>query len=534
MKLLLGLRNIFTSISSVILCQPIFYSIILVLFSCIEVVEDYIHYGFVSALCLFAIYFTFCYFLSAIVLLLPKRIAPICRLLLFLIAFLFFSVNAYCFYIYETSLTRIMVVIIMATNIQESLEFFKTYLSPMAAIAIITSLIIASIFVIRCNSMRKTVRREGLISVILCIVLFTGCFLILSNHKCLHKTTFLKLNTVFNTNSAPDLKAYKHDIVLDIDERAKCKTIVFVIGESFAKQNSSLYGYEKETNPLLSQQNNLYIFRNVASPYTHTLDAVRSIMTTYVGENDSINWYELIPIPEIMRAAGYRTYWLSSQYEYGILDNLITCFAKTCDEKIFVRNQVAVNEGAVYDGRLIPVLKNIIESSSTNEEKFFIINLMGSHCSFKDRYPKEFEHFTPADYEDRNLSTESKQLLAEYDNSILYNDYVINSIIDVVKEKDAIVIYFSDHGLDVFNTSDNYIGHAKIGNNESVRMGKEIPFMVYITDEYKRLRPEIENRINNTQNKYFRTDSVMYTIMDIAGINLMNGKTYKNKSLFAQ
>ena len=533
MKLLSGLRNICAFISSIILCQPVFFTIILVLFSCIEVIEDYIHYGFESASCLFAIYFTLCYFLSAIVLLFPKRIAPIFRLLLFLIAFLSFSVNAYCFYVYETSLTRIMIVIIMATNIQESLEFLKTYLSPMVAVAIIASLIIGSILA-TCCSFKKAVQPSRFLSVILCFVLFTGCFLIVSNHKCLHKTTFLKLNTVFNTNSAPDLKAYKHDIVLDIDERVKCKTIVFIIGESFAKQNSSLYGYKKETNPLLSQQNNLYIFRNVASPHTHTLDAVRSIMTTYVGENDSINWYELIPIPEIMRTAGYRTYWLSSQYEYGILDNLITCFAKICDEKIFVHNQVVVNEGAVHDGKLIPVLKNIIESSSTNEDKFFIINLMGSHCSFKDRYPKEFEHFTPADYEDRNLSTDSKQLLAEYDNSILYNDYVINSIINVIKEKDAIVIYFSDHGLDVFNTSGNYIGHAKIGNNESVRMGKEIPFMVYITDEYKRLRPEIENRINNSQNKYFRTDSVMYTIMDIAGINLMNGKTYKNKSLFAQ
>lgn len=534
MKLLFVLRNIFTFIGSIILSQPIFYSIILILFSCIEVIEDYIHYGFVSALCLFAIYFTFCYFLSAIVLLLPKRIIPIYRLLLFLIAFLFFSVNAYCFYVYETSLTRIMLVIIMATNIQESLEFFMTYLSPMAVVAIIASLIIGLIFVTRCNSTRKTIRQEGerFISVILCFVLFTGCFLIVSNHKCLHKTTFLKLNTIFNTNSAPDLKAYKHDIVLDIDERIKCKTIVLVIGESFAKQNSSLYGYKKETNPLLSQQNNLYIFRNVTSPHTHTIEAIRSIMTTYVSENDSINWYESISIPEIMRAAGYKTYWLSNQYEYGLLDNLITCFAKICDEKNFLRNQVAVNEGNVHDGKLIPVLKNIVES--TNEDKFLIINLMGSHCSFKDRYPKEFEYFTLADYEDRNLSTDSKQLLAEYDNSILYNDFVIKNIIDVVKEKDAIVIYFSDHGLDVFNTSDNYIGHAKIGNNESVRIGKEIPFMVYITDEYKRLRPEIENRINNSQSKCFRTDSVMYTIMDIAGINLMNGKTYKNKSLFVQ
>lgn len=532
MKPLLELKNTIAFISSIILCQPVFYSIILVLFSSIEVIEDYIRFGFVSALCLFAIYFTFCYFLSAIVLLLPKRIAQIYRLLLFLIAFLSFSVNAYCFYVYETSLTRIMVVIIMATNIQESLEFFKTYLSPMAAVAIIASLIIGSIFVVRCNSIRKEALRARFLSAVLCFILFTGCFLIVSNHNCLHKTTFLKLNTIFNTNSAPDLKAYKHDIVLDIDERVKCKTIVFVIGESFAKQNSSLYGYKKETNPLLSQQNNLYIFRDVASPHTHTLDAIRSIMTTYISETDSTNWYELISIPEIMRAAGYKTYWLSSQYEYGLLDNLVTCFAKICDEKNFISNQVAVNGGKVHDGKLIPVLNDIVES--TDEDKFFIINLMGSHCSFKDRYPKEFEHFTPADYEDWNLSADCKQLLAEYDNSILYNDYVIKSIIDVVKEKDAIVIYFSDHGLDVFNTSDNYIGHAKSGNDESVRIGKEIPFMVYITDEYKRLRPEIEKRINNSQSKCFRTDSVMYTIMDIAGISSMNGESYKNKSLFAQ
>ena len=55
MKSFLELRNIFTLIGSVILRQPIFYSVIFILFSCIEVIEDYIQYGFVSALCLFAI-----------------------------------------------------------------------------------------------------------------------------------------------------------------------------------------------------------------------------------------------------------------------------------------------------------------------------------------------------------------------------------------------------------------------------------------------------------------------------------------------
>jgi acetylglutamate kinase len=125
-----------------------------------------------------------------------------------------------------------------------------------------------------------------------------------------------------------------------------------------------------------------------------------------------------------------------------------------------------------------------------------------------------------------------KQLLAEYDNSILYNDYVVNELLQRFVNEDAIVFYFSDHGIDAFKSSNNYIGHANPNDTISIMVSKKIPFMVYSSQFFCKKHPELQKRIENAVNRPYRTDSIMYTIMDVAGVETVNGISYKHKSLF--
>ena len=87
--------------------------------------------------------------------------------------------------------------------------------------------------------------------------------------------------------------------------------------------------------------------------------------------------------------------------------------------------------------------------------------MMGSHFDYAMRYPKEFAHFSEKDY--ASQPQDHRATLAAYDNSILYNDYVVAQIINLFKDRDAVVIYLPDHGQVIYRDpkSPNYFSHGK-------------------------------------------------------------------------
>lgn len=70
--------------------------------------------------------------------------------------------------------------------------------------------------------------------------------------------------------------------------------VVFVIGESFIKYHSSVYGYYLQTTPNMQKERdrgNLFVFNNVMSPYNYTSAAIRNMMSTN-SLSDGEKWYD--------------------------------------------------------------------------------------------------------------------------------------------------------------------------------------------------------------------------------------------------
>ncbi|MDO5461663.1 MAG: phosphoethanolamine transferase, partial [Bacteroidales bacterium] len=303
---------------------------------------------------------------------------------------------------------------------------------------------------------------------------------------------------------SPNLIEYKQEPSVECGDK-KPDFIVLVVGESFSKEHSSLYDYDKETNPLLKKlvtDSSLFVCNDVVSACTKTIPAMKSIMTSYVDEmRDSIDWYQCLTLIEIMQSINYRSVWVSNQSRVGFFDNVSGCFAELCDESVFA-NERGLNG---YDEVLLPIIHDIVDSDSL--QMFLIVNLMGSHISYNSRYPASFSNFEP-------------------DDSVVYE------IIKIFEQKDAFVLYISDHGQDVFKSSNEYAGHAINGNPVSEQVSVKIPMFFYTSPAFLNKHPELYNRIRSTINRPYRTDSVMYTIMDVAGIETVNGVSYKHKSLF--
>ncbi|MBE6308550.1 MAG: phosphoethanolamine transferase [Bacteroidales bacterium] len=307
--------------------------------------------------------------------------------------------------------------------------------------------------------------------------------------------------------------------------------VVLLIGESFSKQQSSLYGYDKKTNPLLGKMNDegrLVVYNNVKSAYTKTVPAVKSIMTSCVDEMTNVKWYEYPTLIEIMQRAGYRAEWISNQNREGLFDNEVTAFALLCDKLVYANER---EELSGYDECLLHLIDESIADKSS--PKFLVVNMQGSHVLYSSRYSEKFAIFNAEDYvlSHPHLSQKSRTTLSEYDNSILYNDYVVYEIMQKFEKEDAVLVYLSDHGQDIFNSSNDYAGHGIFANKESQAAAVNIPLMIYTSPLFKNKRPLLQERMEAAIDVAYRTDSIMYTIMDVVGVDSLNGVSYKKKSL---
>lgn len=291
----------------------------------------------------------------------------------------------------------------------------------------------------------------------------------------------------------------------------KCKTVIVVLGESFSKKHSSLYGYSKQTNPKLEKRKELgqlFLFQDVVSITDYTHYAMASIFP--VTPNADVNKAKGVLFPAVFKKAGYKTYLLSNQYVVeGDQDDFFMKDKTVCQNMFDYRNDRPYQ----FDLEMI----NSIPDGQTEDYELFVYCLVGQHWGYDERYPKGFEKFTPQDYPPNNPHAKD---LALYDNATLYNDLVIDEIIKKFEEREAFLVYFSDHGEEVFDYRD-FMGHGcALNSSESVRLQTEVPFMIWVSALYQKKYPETVTRIASAINRPYRTSQISHLILDITGLDV--------------
>ncbi|MBR5594066.1 MAG: phosphoethanolamine transferase [Bacteroidaceae bacterium] len=523
--------NAISFLSKPVTCQPAFFILLFLLLGFPDIYSILIVY---SLLPLFKTSFAFlsCYILALPVVFLTERPRKFYKTALLVFAGFFFFVDIYLLLLYNETLatiTKDALAAVLATNPGEAVEYIYTYFTIDKLLII--SVIFSAVFVLS-NYLRKIrFKWNGFARCTVVILLLFSVSKLLCD---IEKVKDFNLCYLI-TKECPNLREYRQNPSI-VNGSERVENIVLLIGESFSKFNSSLYGYEKETNPLLGNLKSdsaLFIYENVTSACVTTIPSIKSIMMAYTDNmSDSIEWCRCLTLIEVMQKSGYKIHWFSNQSKTGLFDNEVGRFADLCDEQFFVGNKHSGMNRDNKDEELIPLFEGCLSDST--QSKFIVVQMMGSHTAFNMRYPESFGVFDNEDYNITHpeLSRENKQLLAEYDNSVLYNDYVVNELLQRFVNEDAIVFYFSDHGIDVFKSSNDYIGHAKADNTISVNAAMQIPFMVYTSPLFREKHPELQQRIENAVSRPYRTDSIMYTIMDVAGVESVNSVSYKQKSLF--
>lgn len=311
-----------------------------------------------------------------------------------------------------------------------------------------------------------------------------------------------------------DMGAYRNNV-----PNAKQEIYVFAIGESLRYRNLSLNGkYSRSTTPRLESYTNLLLFDDYYSQACLTMFSVPMLITRATADNFELNYAER-SIIEPFRECGFNVYTIVNQtnllsYEYHLSDGV--------DSLIIVPN--IVKDGEIVSGD--KTIVQIIDSLADVHDKLFVMcEFLGNH-SFFTNYEKEFEKYNPNSNNcSQDMARDSAMLNNAYDNSILYTDYILSSIIESIKRRDVVsaLMFVSDHGEKIGKGG---VGHG--GDCAPIKDEYHVPYIFWWSDSYAESYPEkICSAITHKQSR-INGDNMYYTLCGMADIML--DSTYSKPS----
>ena len=331
---------------------------------------------------------------------------------------------------------------------------------------------------------------------------------------------------------------------------------VMVVGETARTHNFSLYGYPRNTNPLLSKTPGIKAFPNVTTQSNTTHKSVPMLLSAASAEDFERLFHEK-GILAAFKEAGFHTVFISNQLpNHSFIDFL----GEQADEHYFLKKEDA-SQGNHYDEDLLQKLDEILPladaSSSAHyhyryRKLFVVLHSYGSHFNYQERYPRSFAYFKP-DSRSEAKSENRRDLLNAYDNTIRYTDYILHGIIERLQKWEGVqaktdgvycqptsaMLYTSDHGENIFDDNRKLFLHAapKASDYEL-----HVPFIIWTSDGFSKQYPDILKALGENWSKQVQSSlSAFHTMLGIGGIqtryrldeySVASGKYHPTKLLY--
>jgi len=280
---------------------------------------------------------------------------------------------------------------------------------------------------------------------------------------------------------------------------------VYIIGEASRAMNWQLYGYGRETNPLLSGVGDLVVFRDVLTQSNTTHKSVPLILSSIAtGEHEEL--YRRKGLPALFNEAGFDTWFISNQSPQGaMIDHL----AHDARHVIYIRSPR-------HDTQLLDEMRKALERS-TSQKLLFVLHCYGSHFSYHQRYPREFAHFQPDN--DVAIARQHRPMLVNaYDNSIRYTDYFLAQTIDYLrslKGTSSALLYCADHGEDLIDDDRERFLHA---SPTTTAYQLYVASLAWFSEDYRTHFPEKAAAAEANETAPATTHALFHTMADMASI----------------
>jgi heptose-I-phosphate ethanolaminephosphotransferase len=293
------------------------------------------------------------------------------------------------------------------------------------------------------------------------------------------------------------------------------RTLVLVIGESTSSRRMSLYGYPRKTTPhldALKAVGSLSVFDDVITTRPYTIEILQQALT-FATQKQPERFLTEPTLMNLMKQAGYRTYWITNQQTMTRRNTLLTTFSQQADETYYLNNNRSQNTRQ-YDEVVLAPFSKVLQGKEA--KKFIVIHLLGTHSNYAYRYPEEYGKFTDREQVPPGLSGEELALYNSYDNAVLYNDFVLSRLIATFSEnrENGFLLYFSDHGEEVFDTPP----HQTLGRNEGAptRNMYAVPFMLWRSPAWQEAHPV---DLSGMLSRKYSNGHLIHTWSDLAGLS---------------
>lgn len=278
--------------------------------------------------------------------------------------------------------------------------------------------------------------------------------------------------------------------------------IILVLGEAARRDKLSLNGYHRETNPRLSKVNNLFSFTNTTSCSTATTGSLYCIMNRDLKNNKAHN------LAIVLKSLGFHTTLFSLKNYAAVYNSWQVDSITTKYDYLTTSTNLKI-----YDQVILDSLKEALATDSGKQ--LYILETGGSHAVYTDRYPKEFEKYTPV-CSSGNLSKCNLQHLHNaYDNTIYYTDYILAEVIKLFKDKNAILFYISDHGESL---GENGIFTHAMPEDKAPPEQFNIPYLIWGSDSFIKYQPDKFANIKSNLNKKLSQSNIFHSVLDCIGV----------------
>lgn len=306
--------------------------------------------------------------------------------------------------------------------------------------------------------------------------------------------------------------------------------LILVVGETARAANFSLNGYERNTNPELSQEN-VVSFKQAYSCGTSTAASV-PCMFSHLGRVDygkrNANYENLLPV---LKRAGMAVLWrdnnagckgVCSKDEGQDMQHLSVqgiCTAQECLDEILLHQ---------LDAKVDILLKG-------NKAKgaVIILHQMGSHGpAYYLRSPKAFKIFLPECETNTLQSCTREQVINAYDNTILYTDHFLAQTLQWLKARsdrfDTAMLYMSDHGESL---GENNIYLHGLPYMIAPDVQTHIPMIVWLSPQMEQRTGVTMQCLREQQEKPFSHDNLFHSVLGV--LDIQTAVYRRERDLFA-
>ena len=401
------------------------------------------------------------------------------------------------------------------------------------------------------HHVRKWVMEVGGIG-LFCLL---ACYVVVDDYRMRNQlypvNVCYNLYLAFERNAASEnyreaSKDFKFDARSEHDTEAP-EVYVMVVGETARAHNFSLYGYPRDTNPLLSKTPGIIAFPDAMTQSNTTHKSVPMLLSAASAEDFERLFHEK-GILAAFKEAGFHTVFISNQQpNHSFIDFL----GEQADEHYFLKTEDA-SQGNHYDEDLLQKLDEILpeaDASSSSHYRyrklFVVLHTYGSHFNYQERYPRSFAYFKP-DSRSEAKPENRQDLLNAYDNTIRYTDYILHGIVERLQKWEKVqakvlaktqaktqakiqsktdgvycqptsaMLYTSDHGENIFDDDRRLFLHAapKASDYEL-----HVPFIIWTSEGFGKQYPGAWKALGENRTKQVQTSlSAFHTMLGIGGI----------------